>query len=406
MPPSQISAYASCYQVGVARVYLVDTLGNYRAPTRAELDAGLDVTRQVRGIDGWQVVADRIERRDYRKRFTATTPGRRYVDESSLTIYAARSGADARSIITNGYTGYVVFLDGGDTEGYTMDIYPVRCVARPRQRSDSDPFAILYQFAVTGPPAIDVTVPAWDDPYTWPELFSDYPLTRWAEGSNHGLWTVKLDGMGQIIPVDVPGVGRVLQLESSANPDPDIWGDTASSLVVSTATTGGDIQITARVRTIEQMRNEADPSRGAPNGWEAVWLGWNYTEPSTGTRRFYYVTLKPVGFELGKVDQSIALPGGQRFLWTDSDPFDFGTWYSVRIVQIGSNIKVWVDDVLRADFTDGVGSTGFPLWGATVGEVVMTGGGIVLYHEDARVQFDDIYVDAADGYSETYTGSY
>lgn len=160
MPPSQISAYAAFYQVGVTKVYLVTTISDYTAPTRSELNAGLDVTRQVRSIDGWTIEAAQIDRPDFASLFTSKIGGKTEAKDSSLTIYAAKSGADARATITDGYTGYVVFLDGGDTTSYKMDVFPVLCIARPKQRSDSDPLTIMYQFSITSPPAIDVSIPS------------------------------------------------------------------------------------------------------------------------------------------------------------------------------------------------------------------------------------------------------
>ena len=160
MPPSQISAYSAFYQVGVTKVYLVTTVSDYTAPTRAELNAGLDVTRQVRSIDGWTIEAAQIDRPDFATLFTSKIGGKTEAKGSSLTIYAAKSGADARATITDGYTGYVVFLDGGDTAAYKMDVFPVLCIARPKQRSNSDPLTIMYQFSISQPPAIDVAIPS------------------------------------------------------------------------------------------------------------------------------------------------------------------------------------------------------------------------------------------------------
>lgn len=160
MPPSQIAAYAAFYQPQITKVYIVTTMANYLSPTRAELDAGLDVTRQVRAIDGWSVEAEQIDRPDFSSRFVSKIGGRTQAADSSLTIYAAQNGADARSTITDGYTGFVVFLDGGDTVAYKMDVFPVLCTARPKQRNDSDPFTIMYQFSITQPPAVDVAVPS------------------------------------------------------------------------------------------------------------------------------------------------------------------------------------------------------------------------------------------------------
>lgn len=160
MPPSQIAAYQAFYQPGVTKVYIVTTMANYLAPTRVELDAGLDVTRQVRAIEGFQVTAEQIDRPDMASLFTSKIGGRTAANDSSLTIYAAKDGADARTTLTFGFTGYVVMLDGGDVTGYKMDVYPVLVIAKPKQRGDSDPLNMMYQFSITQPPAEDVSIPA------------------------------------------------------------------------------------------------------------------------------------------------------------------------------------------------------------------------------------------------------
>lgn len=160
MPPSQIAAYQAYYQPGVTKVYVVTTMANYLAPTRAELDAGLDVTRQVRSIEGFQVSAEQLDRPDMASLFVSKIGGRTSAEDSSLGIYAAKNGADARTTLVFGFTGFIVMLDGGDVVGYKMDVYPVQVIAKPKQRGDSDPLNLMYMFSITQPPAEDVTIPA------------------------------------------------------------------------------------------------------------------------------------------------------------------------------------------------------------------------------------------------------
>ena len=159
MPPSQISNYAGFYQPGITKVYVVTTISNYLSPTRGELDGGLDVTRQTREIKGFSYKADTVDRPDYSATFTPVVGGRQKADDSSLVIYCAQNGTDARQTLTFGYVGHIVLLDGGDTTGYKMDIYPVQVIAKPKQRGDSDPLNIMFQFAITKVPAEDVAVP-------------------------------------------------------------------------------------------------------------------------------------------------------------------------------------------------------------------------------------------------------
>jgi hypothetical protein len=154
----------------------------------------------------------------------------------------------------------------------------------------------------------------------------------------------------------------------------------------------GNFDETVELRTLAQLRDEAVPagSRSAPNAWEVAWFGWHFTRVSSDNS-FYYVVLKPSGFELGKVDQtlrnpdtSFILPGGQRFLYTDSTPYPIGQWYTLRVKQAGAAIDVWVDDIFITTFTDGPASPG---WNAA--ESVLTSGAWAYYHEDARVEFDN-----------------
>lgn len=159
MPPSQIPGYSAFYQPGVTKVYILTTIANYLAPTRPELDAGLDVTRQTRVINDFTYEADVIDRPDYASTFTSTVGGRTKAGKPSLGIYAAKNGIDARQTIIFGFTGFVVLLDGGDVVGYKMDVWPVQCIAKPKQRSDSDPLTIMYNFSIPQPPAEDVPIP-------------------------------------------------------------------------------------------------------------------------------------------------------------------------------------------------------------------------------------------------------
>jgi endoglucanase len=245
--------------------------------------------------------------------------------------------------------------------------------------------------------------------------FESYPIGTWADGSIHGQWFQEWSGVGTVQILST-GTSKAIQLESAINPSQNTgWGDTASSLITSEPNRFGDIDFTIDMRTLVQLRTLRTPPT-TPNAWEVAWIGWNYKRLSATTLRFYYVAVKPgtpgaagTGFELGKVDQSIALAGGQRFFVTDSSTsYPIGTtWHTIRVRQIGARIQVWVDGDLKADFTDGPGSAGFPAWGATAGETVLTDGGIALYQEDSRVQFDNLAIsgETSPGVPPTSTGA-
>jgi hypothetical protein len=170
-----------------------------------------------------------------------------------------------------------------------------------------------------------------------------------------GGWRVAYTGYGQ---VSEGGNGRSFFLEPARA---ESTTSTHAALVLS-ARSWDDFTLVVRVRTASQLR------RPRPNEWEVGWVLWHYADD----QHFYYVILKPNGFELGKEDPSS--PGHQRFLVTGNEPtFPVGRWYAVRISQRGDVISVSVDGrslVRYADTRDPYGS-----------------GLIGLYTEDAAVTY-------------------
>ena len=187
------------------------------------------------------------------------------------------------------------------------------------------------------------------------------PVKPWMDGSTHGRWFSVFNGHGTN-----SGDNDSLSLSPMAAEDP---GTTHAGLVVSTASYG-DLRYEARMRTIRQLR---DPS---PNPWEVPWLVWAYTDPE----HFYYITLKPNGWELGKRDP--VYPGGQRFLATGKEQFPVGKDYKVVVEQHGPVLTVTVAD----DHPD------HPLVTFTDAERPYLQGRVGAYTEDATVKFEDLKV--------------
>lgn len=200
------------------------------------------------------------------------------------------------------------------------------------------------------------------DPPTLNENWAALSGASWIEGSTHGAWNVVFNGPGTVGIESVSGANVLGQTPVA----PTGAGDTHASLVVTTASFG-DIDLSARMRTVSQTRTGAY-SGAVANDWERAWLLWNYTDNT----HFYYFHIKTNGWELGKEDP--AYPGAQRFLATGSTPTSaLGAWNTVRVVQIGASITVFVDGAQVAQITDA--------------ERPYTSGKIGLYNEDSHVQF-------------------
>lgn len=172
-------------------------------------------------------------------------------------------------------------------------------------------------------------------------------------------WTVVWDG-GGTVERHTTGDGRpTLALAPAVATAPSI---THSTLVVS-GSVFADTDLTMTLRTTRQLR-----SGSPPNPWEVGWAIWHYTDH----RHFYYLILKPNGWELGKADP--AYPGAQRFLRTGSEPtYPVGAWHRVDVTQRGGSITVAGDGQPLATFVDR--------------ERPYLEGSIALYCEDAAVEF-------------------
>lgn len=183
--------------------------------------------------------------------------------------------------------------------------------------------------------------------------------TTWQDGHTYGQWKDQFGGYGVIEPI---GTNLSMQPEVSTLPSK------TSSCLVTSVPTYGDFTASTDMMTIKQLRTGSPP-----NPWEVAWFLWAYTD----TTHFYYVLLKPNGWELGKEDP--AYPGSQRFLASGTSPtFPIMLPYAVEVIQNGANMTVNVDGKQLVSFTDMQN----PYLSGSVG----------LYCEDAHVQFGQVVV--------------
>jgi hypothetical protein len=131
---------------------------------------------------------------------------------------------------------------------------------------------------------------------------------------------------------------RVLVLSPAVADSPDV---THAALLITRESYSGRVAFAGRVRTAKQLRTGS-----RPNPWECAWLVWSYQDEE----HFYYVALKPAGWEIGKRDP--AYPGGQRFLASGEDGFVLGAWHDFRIVQEGGTVTIRLNGTEIAAIAD------------------------------------------------------
>lgn len=196
--------------------------------------------------------------------------------------------------------------------------------------------------------------------------------SSYAEGQAFGPWVDVFNGYGhQAIVVDSYG-HRLLQQRPQASASS---AETHASLTT-TVSSFTPRKVVAEFITVSQLRT---PN---PNPWEVGWLLWNYGD----TTHFYYVALKPNGWEVGKADPGY--PGNQRFIASGSNfTFPVGHWQHIEVTQGDTNgyptftVQVNVNGSLQTltTFTD---------W-----ERPYASGRVGLYNEDALVHWGSVTIE-------------
>lgn len=161
MAATPITKSTRFYTVGTTKcLFLPSIAATDLTPTRSEINAGTDVTPEIAEFEGWSTTSEMIETPDMVSRFVSSIAGAITAEESSISFYASSDGDDARSIFERDTTGYVVWMDGGDVEGNTMDVYPVLVASAPKVRSMDSATLIRVDFSITSEPAENREIPA------------------------------------------------------------------------------------------------------------------------------------------------------------------------------------------------------------------------------------------------------
>jgi hypothetical protein len=162
MPATPAPTANRFFHVGETVVYYLPSIAAAnRTPTRAEINAGTELTDEIADLSGWTIQGGEIETPDLGSKFNGKIPGRTSVDDSSFTFYADNRGVDVRSVLPRGTSGFIVICDGGDVAGALADVFPARVRSVGKVRSVGDEAGRLtIPFSITKEPAENVALPA------------------------------------------------------------------------------------------------------------------------------------------------------------------------------------------------------------------------------------------------------
>lgn len=160
MAAPNISASNRYVPQGVTHYVFTPTIATLASPTRAEINAGTDLSPEMSENGGWVINSEAIDTPDYAAAFTPQIPGNITTDGTTINMYADIASADVRTLLPRGTTGYILKMPGGDVAGRKMDVFPVKVGSQGKPDAVGTPSTINLIFYVTRAPVENVTIPA------------------------------------------------------------------------------------------------------------------------------------------------------------------------------------------------------------------------------------------------------
>jgi hypothetical protein len=160
LAPPPLNPTSRYYPAGTRKCYWMATTANYQAPTRTELNAGIDLTHEIDSMTGFSLTAAMVNVPDMGSRFVSQIPGALESSKNNITFYQDLNSQDIRQILAVGTTGFIVVLWDGDISGRLMDVFPVQVASVAPDPAVNKAAMIVVDFAPSLVPQIGATIPA------------------------------------------------------------------------------------------------------------------------------------------------------------------------------------------------------------------------------------------------------
>lgn len=131
------------------------------SPTRAEINAGVDLSPQVADIAGFQLSNNPITTPDLATTFDSQIDGPDSTEDSALTFYDDDTSTTIRTTLAKGVSGFVLLFPYGDVPTKRVEVWPSKSTGVNDQWTmDATAAQFRIGFAVTAVPNQNGVVPA------------------------------------------------------------------------------------------------------------------------------------------------------------------------------------------------------------------------------------------------------
>src|SRR6266568_1393641 len=153
MPAPPLAPSNRYFPPGTRKFYWVVAISNYLAPTRAELNAGTDLSAEIAAMTGWSLTTNMSDAPDMGSKFTNQVGGRLTSAQNDITCYLSQNSIDARSLLPRGATGFGVVFWEGDITGQKMSVFPAVVTSQAPDTATENVGTAVFTFAASKVPA-------------------------------------------------------------------------------------------------------------------------------------------------------------------------------------------------------------------------------------------------------------
>jgi hypothetical protein len=160
MPAPPLAPTTRYFPPGTRKFYWLAACANYLAPTRAELNAGTDLSAEIAAMTGWSATTNMADAPDMGSKFTNQVGGRLTSAQNDITCYLSANSIDARSLLPRGTTGFAVVFWEGDIPGQKMSVFPAQVTSQAPDTATENVGTAVFTYAASKVPAENLTIPA------------------------------------------------------------------------------------------------------------------------------------------------------------------------------------------------------------------------------------------------------
>lgn len=151
---------ARFFRRGVSKVRFCPAVAG-TSPTRAELNAGTDLSASIAGMGGFSLENSPISTPDLGSNFDSQIDGPDAAGASSFTFYDDDTATAVRTSQAKGTAGYMVLMPYGDVAGKRCEVWPVKSTGVNDQWGlDAAAAQFMVGYAITGKPNQAGVIPA------------------------------------------------------------------------------------------------------------------------------------------------------------------------------------------------------------------------------------------------------